>query len=110
MLRATEEHFLRPGRSNSWWDRLQPPYETYHEEERLGQALDYMPDPEQACWFVPETDDGKQLRLVFELYPPFLPTLLGECYGFEYNLVGKRYAWFIAETDHSVFMVKRLMS
>jgi hypothetical protein len=92
-----------------WWLSLAHPYKSYYFEdskgfERLGE---YIPNNEESFWFIPELEED-EIQQVFETTVDTLIKVIGECIGFEYNLVSKNFDWLIVENDHNEILVVTL--
>ena len=57
-----------------------------------------VPDPTEIIWFMIEED--RPPWPIYELSVNDGVSVVGECYGFEYNFVSKPLDWIICENHH----------
>ena len=91
------------GNPRVWWLSLKYPFNSFPYEDAKGyeNLRKYIPN-EKSFWFIPEIEDN---LFVAEVTIIAIEKLIGECSFFEYNLVGKKYDWLIAENDHNEILV-----
>jgi hypothetical protein len=89
---------------------LKYPFESFDYSEGGGfeDLVRHVPEGEESCWLIPETEEEK--LPVFDAEISCISRLLGECSYFEYYLVGKRFDWLIAENDHNQVIVSEVPS
>jgi hypothetical protein len=92
----------------AWWMSLKHPYESFDYSDGFGfeDLIRHVPEGNEKCWFVPETEE--EYAPVFDVNVNCISRVLGECYVFEYYLVGKQFDWLIAENDHNQVIVCRI--
>lgn len=92
----------------AWWMSLKHPYEyfDYFDGRGFEDLIRYVLEGNEKCWFVPETE--AEYALVFDADVNCISRVLGECFRFEYYLVGKQFDWLIIENDHNQVIVCRI--
>jgi hypothetical protein len=92
----------------AWWMSLKHPYESFNYSDGFGfeDLIRHIPEGNEKCWFVSETE--KEYAPVFDVNVNWTSRVLGECFSFEYYLVGKQFDWLITENDHNQVIVCRL--
>ena len=100
---AALSHFVAGGDRRWWWESFREPGKsiTFESGDGWRQVPKIAPNPNEPVWFIAE-DDSLPRYPVFETTPEVASLVIGECYGFEYYLVGKDLSWLLCETHHNV--------
>ena len=98
---ASLRHFVSSDR-RWWWEDFRKPATTVAFE--AGDGWKFMPgivpNPDESVWFIAE-EDQLPFYPVFETTVRIATRIIGECYGFEYYFVSKKFDWLICETHHN---------
>jgi len=94
--------------TRAWWMSLTQPHESFDYSDGFGfeDLIRHVPEENVKCWFVPETEE--EYAPVFDANVDYISRVLGECFCFEYYLVGKQFDWLITENDHNQVIVCRV--
>ena len=89
------------GNPRVWWLALKRPAQSFHIIDGRGyqRLREFIPQDEERCWFMPEIDD--EVLPVFHATVNAVMKVLGECFAFEYYLVGNNFHWLLIENDHN---------
>lgn len=102
--RAEEALVKRPGLV-WWWTELKVPasFIEYPDCDGWQHLLEYVPTTGSRCWLIVESDRGP--FIVMDVVPDVVPEIIGECYPFEYYLIGKQFDWLVAENHHNYLVI-----
>lgn len=94
--------FVEGGDRRWWWESLKPSCVSRHFSGGDGwrRLSEITPDPNELVWLIAE-ENGLPFYPVFETTPAAASRIIGECYGFEYYLVSKSFAWLLCENHHN---------
>lgn len=108
IIEQAKQSFVTGGNPVWWWDSLKVLSEGFHYPEGDGfrHVTEYVPPGEERCWLVVEGDNGGPEH-VLDVAVQVVPQIIGECFAFEYYLIGQDFGWLVAENHHNVVIVAR---
>jgi hypothetical protein len=105
VVKKAMERFV-DGNPRAWWMSLKRKYKKFPVDDNNLEYLEHhWPKSESHAYFVPE--NGTRALRAFDASLSAVKAVLGECSFFEYYVVGKRFDWLLAESDHSELFVVR---
>lgn len=86
-----------------WWETFTLPYTAtrFGDGKAFSRIEKIVPNAAERVWFVVEDDEAAAFP-IYETSPTIARKIIGECYGFEYYLVAKDFAWLLCENHHDV--------
>lgn len=84
-----------------WWLSLKYKPESFvFELKQSYKEIDNFFNKEEEVWFVVEEDE----QLLYRTKISYVIDIIGECSGFEYNIISENYDRFLCENDHGEFL------
>jgi hypothetical protein len=74
--------------------------EIYEQPDKLGhlKILQIAPKTHEDVWLI--ADEDNEEKIILGLSIELIPSVLEECYYFEYYITPKDLSWLLAENDH----------
>ena len=93
------------GNPRVWWLSLKykPISYVFEQKEQYKKIADFF-DKEEEVWFVVEDEFNNNEQLLYKMKITYVIDIIGECMGFEYNIISEDYNRFLCETDHDEFL------
>lgn len=99
LVRSIEKKYIR-GNPRAWWTSMQRQPKTYEQPDSQGhlKILQIAPKTHEDVWLI--ADEDNEEKIILGLPIELIPSVLEECYYFEYYITPKDLSWLLAENDH----------
>ena len=98
------KHFVNSGDRRWWWEDFKLYSFTVGDYDKPFDYLrEFIPDLNSKVWLMVE-DDNEEYYPIYDCNPDIIPSLIRECYGFEYYVISKDKKWLICENHHSTLI------
>lgn len=104
ILIRLKEIFVK-GNPRVWWLSLKykPQFFVFEEKYPYKKIVDFFNEKEDA-WFVVEDEYNNGDQLLYKTKISYVIDIIGECSGFEYNIISDNFDRFLCENDHGAFL------
>lgn len=104
IFKKCADRFLNSQNSRWWWEDFKETSFSIPDLERPFEHLDeYIPHGEKKVWLMVQ-DDEDDFYPIYDCQADIIGPLIGECFAFEYYIIGKNLSWLLCENHHSILI------
>jgi hypothetical protein len=94
------DHFVIGGDRRWWWEAFKTSFRFPDYDYPAEHLSEIILDMKKKVWIMIE-DDQQPFYPIYDIQASYIPSVLSECFGFEYYVIDKDLEWLICETHHN---------
>lgn len=103
VIQQALDRFVTGGDRRSWWEAFKDHSVSRRVTDGWKLITTLVSEPNIPAWFIAQ-DDQSPFNPVYEATPTAAAQVVGECFGFEYYLIGKDMSWLLCENHHDLLI------